>query len=401
MRHLLRWTTIVGISLMVCFFASCALFDFQQKPVRYPVAFEAAIRTLANDLLDQVRRHAGNMSGQQKIVILIDPFIDPDKAEVPRVSKQIEEIIAKEAARNYINFEIAELTPEKIDQAEYVINGMIRFEPFKAGQTVYKKRFYHVSAAVGHIQKGKVVGNAEVWISNRDLDYTPIAVYKDSPLFYRELNEESQKTAETLQKEKDYYHSLKTKAILTQAGDYYGAGKYDQALKYFQMAADRKDGQLLKTYAGLYMVNYKLNRQSDAEKAFARLISLSIEKYGILTVKFLFEVNSTDFWKDQSLKKKYEVWLRRIGEYFKTHRYCLRIVGHCSRTGPETWNDQLSLLRALEIQKRLAATFPGIYTRSKAMGKGFSQNIIGSGTDDARDALDRRVELVIVDCKEL
>lgn len=33
------------------------------------------------------------------------------------------------------------------------------------------------------------------------------------------------------------------------------------------------------------------------------------------------------------------------------------------------------------------------------IGKGFSENIVGTGTDDDRDALDRRVELFVIKCK--
>jgi hypothetical protein len=39
--------------------------------------------------------------------------------------------------------------------------------------------------------------------------------------------------------------------------------------------------------------------------------------------------------------------------------------------------------------------------KSRAIGKGFEENLVGSGTDDLRDAIDRRVEFVVIDCSQL
>lgn len=41
---------------------------------------------------------------------------------------------------------------------------------------------------------------------------------------------------------------------------------------------------------------------------------------------------------------------------------------------------------------------PGIGKQLRVSGVGFRDNLIGSGTDDASDALDRRVEFEVVAC---
>ena len=76
----------------------------------------------------------------------------------------------------------------------------------------------------------------------------------------------------------------------------------------------------------------------------------------------------------------------------------MNIVGHTSRTGSEPANDALSLQRANFIRQRLAAEAPSLAAKTKTSGMGFRQNIVGSGTDNAVDALDRRVEFRIVPC---
>ena len=76
----------------------------------------------------------------------------------------------------------------------------------------------------------------------------------------------------------------------------------------------------------------------------------------------------------------------------------MNVVGHTSRTGSQAYNDRLSLRRSVYIKQRLDTEAPELTARTKASGRGFRENIVGTGTDDARDALDRRVEFKIAEC---
>ena len=87
------------------------------------------------------------------------------------------------------------------------------------------------------------------------------------------------------------------------------------------------------------------------------------------------------------------MWLRQIARESTRREGCMNIVGHTSRTGPEPVNDALSLQRANFVRQRLAVEAPARWPRkTKTSGMGFRQNIVGSGTDNAVDALDRRVD---------
>jgi hypothetical protein len=46
----------------------------------------------------------------------------------------------------------------------------------------------------------------------------------------------------------------------------------------------------------------------------------------------------------------------------------------------------------------LEAEAPPLRNRTITSGKGSRENLIGTGTDDARDALDRRVEFIVIRC---
>ena len=76
----------------------------------------------------------------------------------------------------------------------------------------------------------------------------------------------------------------------------------------------------------------------------------------------------------------------------------MEIVGHSSATGTEAANDPLSLRRAQYIRQRLGAESPEVARRTRTQGMGSRHNIVGTGTDDVVDALDRRVEFAVVEC---
>ena len=92
------------------------------------------------------------------------------------------------------------------------------------------------------------------------------------------------------------------------------------------------------------------------------------------------------------------MWLRLVAREVAASKACLNIVGHTSRTGAEQYNDRLSTQRAVTIQKRLEALAPETASRLVSSGMGFRENLVGSGSDDLRDALDRRVEFKVRNC---
>jgi outer membrane protein OmpA-like peptidoglycan-associated protein len=93
------------------------------------------------------------------------------------------------------------------------------------------------------------------------------------------------------------------------------------------------------------------------------------------------------------------MWLEVIAGRTDGRSDCLEVVGHASPTGPEPLNQRLSLLRAQYVQGRLVEDGPPLAERSMARGVGSRQSIVGTGSEDASDALDRRVELAVRGCE--
>lgn len=383
----------VFVLLFLAFFL-CACATPQPAPklgAPQPQPFDPAVQSLTRDLLDRIK--ADLPFGSGSVLAAVEPFTDAESAEVPLVSRRIERIMKKEAQQYTPNIQLERLTTDTLEKATHLISGVIRLAPVSPG-AASSELFYRITAEVRNLKEIRVLGTEETWISDRNLNYAPTAIYQDNPFYFRGAADKGESISDMGMSRTD----LKTRALLTEAAAAYEEDDYKTALALFHEAESRPQGKTLQTYAGLYMANRKLGRPQAAEQAFAQIVALSVERYGRLTVKFLFDVNSADFPRDSAIRSQYDLWLRQIGQYFRGTDHCVQIVGHCSKSGTEQWNDQLSLQRAERIRNLLQASFPDVKARSKAIGKGYSENIVGSGTDDERDAVDRRVEIKLVKC---
>jgi outer membrane protein OmpA-like peptidoglycan-associated protein len=143
--------------------------------------------------------------------------------------------------------------------------------------------------------------------------------------------------------------------------------------------------------------DYRIKDTGEAERAFAKIAALGLATNS-LSVKILFRPGSLDFWADPKVSGQYNMWLRIVAREVAASRACLTIVGHTSKTGNEQFNDRLSLQRAQTIQKRIESQAPETAGRLQSIGMGFRENLVGSGTDDLRDSLDRRVDFKVRNC---
>ena len=98
---------------------------------------------------------------------------------------------------------------------------------------------------------------------------------------------------------------------------------------------------------------------------------------------------------------QYPVWLRQIARRSAARDNCLLLTGHTSVTGPPAVNDALSEQRAEFVRGKLVQRAPVLRVRTEARGRGAREPVVGSGSDNATDLLDRRVELEPRPCNTL
>ena len=112
-------------------------------------------------------------------------------------------------------------------------------------------------------------------------------------------------------------------------------------------------------------------------------------------MRFLFKPGSTQFVDDPQISAPYPMWLSQIATRAVQRNTCLQLVGHTSKTGPAQVNERLSVLRAQFIKDLLQNSSPRLADMFKATGV---ETLIGTGRDDASDAIDRRVDFNVSDC---
>ena len=273
----------------------------------------------------------------------------------------------------------------------------------KEGKTEGVREAYRVCLALADLKSGKIISKGVARAKPEGVNTTPTQYFKDSPTWAPDQATEGY--IKTCQGTKAgdpinpaYVDRILTAALVSEAIDAYNNRQYREALDLYQSALHSPGGEQLRVYNGLYLSNWKLGHRDEATQAFGKVVD-----YGLvnkrLAVKFLFKPGSTDFWADRRVTGPYPIWLEQIAERTSQYQGCLEIVGHTSRTGPEPINERLSLLRAERIKQKLDRDVPALKTRTIANGVGSKENLIGTGPDDARDALDRRVEFKVVGCR--
>ena len=153
----------------------------------------------------------------------------------------------------------------------------------------------------------------------------------------------------------------------------------------------------LRVLNGLYITHWQLGQKDAARDAFGKIVASGLELKR-LPVKLLFQPGRTSFNTIGDLPQQYQLWIASLAQQAGRSDSCVRIVGHTSRTGNARANETLSRQRAEVVQKMLEKDNRSLAARLSASGVGSKEALVGIGTDDQRDALDRRVEFRVVDC---
>lgn len=370
-------------------------------PQRSDLTLDQGIAFAVDDLFIQLQRlpaFAPRVSDKvvevRRSVIVVDTIIDAATGQQTQATLLAEAFVYERTRDKFKQFDVFAATPEHLKRAEYVVTSTMT--PVKDERSVYR-----LNMAMTELRAGLVVAQAAARVRDESVDVTPTAFYRDSPAIAKDRVIEGQiRTAETAADrpaDAVYIERLPTSALMNEGLTAFNAGKYAEAFPYYDEAARRPDGQQLRVYNGLYMIHWNLGRGPDAESAFGKIVAIGLATNN-LAVKFLFRPGSTDFWADTKISGPYPLWLRQLAQQMVATRSCLRVIGHTSRTGSEPLNERLSLRRAEFIKQRLLAETREAAARIETAGAGSRENIIGSGTDDQRDALDRRVEFRVIPC---
>lgn len=357
---------------------------------------DQAVAQVTDALVAQTQSLSSRLGSSRRGVVL-DPMIDAGSGQQTASTQLLQVRVSDRIRSKHASLELLPFQRVNLDTASYLLTGTLT----RQRQVGKSRGALQINLALTDLRKGTVVAQSSAMMRDDELDNTPLAFEQDSPVLPKDrLIEGYARTTITppgQPADAHYMQSLPVAPMVSEAGIAYNAGRYQDALTQYKEANASPAGEQLRVLSGIYLASVKLDRPAEADKAFGNIVAFGIANKQ-LGVKFLFNPGTTVFWSDPKVSGPYGLWLARIAQVSTQANVCMDIVGHTSRTGAESLNDALSLQRASYIRQRLTGLSAVLGDRTRAAGKGFRETIIGSGTDNAIDALDRRVEFKIVGC---
>ena len=359
--------------------------------------FAEAVQVATDALVGQLYKRPEFLGATDTRGLVVDSMLDAGSGQQTSVTRALEQQVT-DRLRSHPRLEVLPFQVPRLRDAQYLVTGTMRRV---ADERPGARDLFQINLALTDMKTGIVVARASSRTRDAALDTNPTAYYRDSPVLVKDKVVDGQiGTAETAPGQPAdpvYFERVATAAVISEALGAYNGERYEEALALYRNAAATPSGDQLRVVNGIYLAMWRLGRANEAEAAFGSVVAFGLRNNN-LGVKFLFNPNTTEFWSDPKVSGAYGLWLRQIARQAAAAKVCMTVVGHASRTGSEAYNDRLSQQRAVYIKERLASEARELGPRLQATGMGFRENLVGTGTDDARDALDRRVEFRISGC---
>lgn len=352
-----------------------------------------AARNVASPLANHLNQLSGGTFSDKKS-ILIGPMVNALSGEITKSGRELQTFLLWDLKSLATNRQIEPLGAE-MEARGIVVTGTVSYD--KPDPKKPDDSWFLVKLSVTGDDGGSLT-NVDFRINARQFDPTPSRFFRDSPVFlpgYTSMGTFSSASSSKAEKT-ERLRLLDIEAKTDRAVQAYEAGQYSNSEQLFSSIHVR-DSNNLTALSGIYQSLAAQKKTKAAEEALDNLIAAGI-RTSKLSFRFLFRVRSVEFRDDLEIAEQYPLWIRRVAAQLKQSKSCLNVQGHSSKSGTAAYNDQLSLKRAEKVIELLARNEPLLKGRLKADGFGFNKNIIGSGTDDVTDAIDRRVEFKVHTC---
>ena len=358
-----------------------------------------AVLSAANSLFSKANLPAAEKGS--RYTVLVDPLIDGMTRMQTKATQAMETRITQLAKSTYPQFDVRPFNAANLAQSPLLIVGT--FTPInQEGKSEGDRDVYRFCLVMVDLKSGKLVSKAVTRSKMEGVDGTPPPFFADAPAWSRDpVTEGYVKTCQGSKPgdaiQPSYVEALATASVVNEAIRAYNAQQYRVALTLFNKAATMGAGQQLRVLSGQYLSNWKLGLLEPRAQTFGKLVDFGLAQ-GQLGMQFTFAAGSTTLPPDGGRAQPNNMWLKVIAQRLSASKSCVEVGGHASRGGPEAVNERLSGLRAEYVRNRLVDEAPGLAKRAIAVGYGSRNTQVGTGKDDASDALDRRVELKLLSC---
>ncbi len=363
--------------------------------VEAPVTLKEAINKGLERLLPvaQNKRTVGSPLTQWfPQTVEISPVVDGDNNQQTKTGMALRGQIEETVKANYSSYKVQSFTDMNAKAAELRISTRLTAVRSPDGSRV--KDRYTLQMNLMDLGNGAVLSQTLIPVMDAGIDITPTAFYRDSPIVLAKPEPEKTPASGPARLIPDRDMQAGT---LDEADAFYEQGQAEQALVLYRRAQTQVGPSAMRAKIGEYISLRKLGREPEANVAFSGIVKLGLESRS-MGVKLLFAPGKTEYWPDPAISAPYPGWIAEIAKQSTAGGHCLHVVGHTSRSGSEAFNLQLSLQRAQALEQQLAASQSALGGKIGTSGVAWQENLVGTGTDDLRDAIDRRVEFKVVQC---
>jgi outer membrane protein OmpA-like peptidoglycan-associated protein len=344
--------------------------------------------------------HAGH-GGTGRRATGSSPVAAPLSGAQSTATRNTEKTLIELVQKSYPRFSVQPFNSETLARNPVVLVGT--FTPVNnQGVASGPRDAFRICFTLADLGSKTVVSKGVSRAKPDGVDTTPTAYFRDAPMWAKDAATDvyiktCQGTRLGDKLDPAYVERLNAAALISDGILEYEAKHYREALAFYRTARQLAGGDQHRVRVGTYLVNSKLGRRDDAVESFGELVDSGLSTNQLM-VKLLFRPGSTQFVDNPEITQPYPMWLSQIATRARQKGACLEIVGHTSRTGMAQVNERLSVLRAQFVMDLLSTGAPDGRERMIASGVGFKENLIGTGKDDASDALDRRVEFKVIGC---
>ncbi|PZN94520.1 MAG: hypothetical protein DCF30_20165 [Hyphomicrobiales bacterium] len=338
--------------------------------------------------------------GTDRVELVIDPLIDGASGAQSAATRAMETSLTELVQASYPRFVVQPFSAEVLARDPVVLVGTLTAVNNQGGDG--PRDAFRICLTLADLKSRTVVSKGVARSTLDNVDVTPTQYYRDSPVWAKDQATDAYvKTCQGTPLggaiDPAYVDRLTANALINDAIVEYEAQHFREALAFYRTARRLPGGDQHRVRTGTYLASAKLGRREDAVEAFGDLVDYGLSTDQLM-VKLLFKPGTTQFIDNPQTTEPYPMWLSQIATRVRQKGACLEIVGHTSRTGMPHLNERLSVTRAQFIMDLLLTGMPDGRGRMIATGRGFKENLVGTGKDDASDALDRRVEFKVIGC---
>ncbi|MEY2874332.1 MAG: hypothetical protein RLZZ373_1703 [Pseudomonadota bacterium] len=387
-RHLLRLAFVAWLVL-----AGCSAAPPPAITTDLPLA--KAVSMAADDAVRRMEDQRGlSRFLNRSTLVYVAPVLDAGSRQQTATTVRVRELVAVHLKSQHRGLELVPFTAAAAAVSDVRLDTTLTAAVLPDGRRATDR--LKLDLRFVSLKDGRTLARSEASVADSTLDGTPVAFFRESPfaLMAADPGAAPAPGASGLS-ERDRTVPI---ARLDEAGSAYSAGSYDRALALYRSAATLPGADTMQALVGTYLASVRSGREAESRDAFARIVALGL-KTRAMGVKLLFAPGKTDYIADPAISKAYPDWLREIARQAGEAPSCLQVVGHSSRTGALDYNLTLSAQRAAAVREQLEAANPALARRVETTGVAWRDNLVGTGSDDLKDAVDRRVEFKVVDCR--